>query len=223
MALCPAFESALASAIEYLMTGSLGRPYTLVETINWLAKEGVSPSHEIGKRFEVMCRDCEGFEGCFWNLLPQPKKLRDELEGFLGQGIFNYSGSIEQALLGKLPWSRIPLEFMFVWILGRERWKLGGTLTLNAEDMKRYVFVTFNQLGKPYIFIPVSGETDKEAEEQGMMFFEMLQKEEKFMNEFPDAPILVVTLSTENRGTYRRGVPAFVRLHHLPIFLATHA
>ena len=96
------FSEALTSAIDELMTGKHGRPYTLVEVITWLFSQLINPTHPIGKAFEMSVREAETEDHGLLELLKDPKRLREELEGFLSPGIMNYSTSLEHALLGQL-------------------------------------------------------------------------------------------------------------------------
>ena len=217
MPLSPVFSEALTSAIDELMTGKHGRPYTLVEAIAWLFNELVKPKHPIGKAFEMSVKETEDTQGDLLELLKEPKKLREELEAFLSPGIVNYSTSIEHALLGRLPWDQIPVEFMMVWIFGRARWVVESAQPLELEDFKRVSFLVRNPEGKKLVFISASGETDEEAERQGKAAYELVRKDAG------ELPAYVVTLSKENHGQLKKGNPEILRLHHLPSFLATRA
>ncbi len=215
MPLSPVFSEALTSAMEELMTGKHGRPLTLVEVITWLSNQLVNPTHPIGKAFEMATRESEVTEGDLLELLKDPKKLGKELEEFLSPGILNYSSSIEHALLGRLPWSQIPLEFMMVWIIGRAGWVVESAVPLELQDFKRVSFLVRNPGGKRLILVSASGETDEEAERQGKAAFELVKGGE--------VPAYVVTLSKENKGQMKKGNPGVVRLHYLSSFLATRA
>jgi hypothetical protein len=215
--LSPIFSEALTSAIDELMTGKHGRPYTLVEAISWLFNELVVPKHPIGKAFELSVKEAEDTQGDLLELLKEPKKLREELEGFLSPGIVNYSTSIEHALLGRLAWSRIPVEFMMVWIFGRARWVVESAKPLELEDFKRVSFLARNPAGKKLVFISASGETDGEAEKQGLAAYELVK------GDVGGLPVYVVTLSRENEGQLKKGNPGILRLHYLSSFLATRA
>lgn len=211
------FSEALTSAIDELMTGKYGRPYTLVEVITWLFNQLVSPKHLIGKTFEMSVREAEEDDHGLLELLKEPPKLRKELEGFLSPGIINYSSSLEHAMLGQLPWGQIPLEFMMVWIFGRARWVVEAAVPVEVGDFKRVSFLVKNPEGKKLVLISASGETDEEAERQGHAAFELVE------GDIGEVPAYVVTLSTENRGEPRKGKPGILRLHRLSRFLATRA
>ena len=208
------FSEALTSAIDELMTGKHGRPYTLVEVITWLSNQLVTPKHPIGKVFEMSMREGESEDGGLLELLKDPKNMRKELEGFLSSGIMNYSMSLEHAMLGQLSWDKLPLEFMMVWIFGRARWIVETAKPLEVNGFKRVAFFAKNTAGKKHIFISASGETDDEAEKQGKQAYEKLKLEEEL-------PVHVVTLSKENKGQLKKGNPGILRLHHLSNFLAT--
>ncbi|MBR9681160.1 MAG: hypothetical protein GOU98_05075 [Candidatus Altiarchaeota archaeon] len=206
----PTFSAALTSAIDELMLGKYGRPYTLVEVITWLFNQLVYPKHPIGKSFEMSIKEEEVDSNNFLELLKEPKKLRKDLEEFLSPGILNYSTSLEHAMLDQLPWSQLPLEFMMVWIFGRGRWTVETAKPLELDNFKRVAFFTKSPSGKTIVFISASGETDREAEAQGKEAYEIFepQNTEKL-------PVYVVTLSKENQGNLKKGNLNFVKLHYL--------
>lgn len=216
MPLCPDFSAALTSAVEELMTGKHGRPLTLVEVITWLHNQLVEPTHPIGRTFEMAVRESEPTDGCLTELVKEPKRMRQELEDFLSTGIINYSTSLEQAMLGRLPWSQLPLEFMMVWIFGRAGWVVDSARPVELGDFKRVSFLARSPRGRKAVFISASGETDSEAEEQGMEAYSHVASSID-----PGLPVHVVTLSLENEGMMRKGEPSVVRLHYLPRLLVT--
>jgi hypothetical protein len=216
VSLCPTFSAALTSAIEEFMTGKHGRPYTLVEVITWLFNQLVEPKHPIGRTFEMAVREEEPTPQCLTQLVGDPKRLRAELEEFLSPGILNYSTSLERAMLGQLPWSQLPVEFMMVWTFGRARWVVDSAQPVPAGGFKRVSFLAHGPGGRRAIFVSASGETDSEAEEQGAEVVKELPPH-------PEIPAYVVTLSTENEGSFRKGEPGVVRLHYLPRFLISAA
>ena len=206
----PTFSAALTSAIDELMLGKHGRPYTLVEVITWLFNQLVYPKHPIGKSFEMAIREEEVDQNHFLELLKEPQKLKKDLEEFLSPGIINYSTSLEQVRLNQLPWSQVPLEFMMVWVFGRGRWTVEAAKPLELGEFKRVAFFAKSPSGKTIVFISASGETDEEAEAQGREAYAVFepQNTEKL-------PVYVVTLSQENKGNLKKGNVNFVKLHYL--------
>ncbi len=212
--LCPNFSAALKSAMDELMTGKHGKPFTLLQVITWLSNQLVNPTHPIGRAFERSCRECEGGEGCFLELIKRPKKLKKELEEFLSPGILSYSTALEHAYLGQLPWSQIPLEFMMVWTFGGNRWVVESARPIEIDGFKRVAFTVRSPNGRRFVFISAGGETDRDAEEQGRYLYHSFVKSLK-----EELPVYVVTLSRENKGTFKPGDPSFIRLHYLGNFL----
>jgi hypothetical protein len=210
--------SALSSAIDEFMTGKYGRPMTLVEVITWLFNQLINPTHPIGKSFENAEREEDAEEDDLLDLLKDPKKLKVELESFLSPGIINYSTSIERVLLGQLRWSQVPIEFMMVWIFGKNRWTVESANPVEAGGTKRVAFIVRNPYGVPHLFVSASGATDEEAEEQGQAIHD------KFSEGFAEnIPRYMVTLSTENKGSFSQGMPNVIRLHYLSTFLISRA
>ena len=214
----PTFSAALVSAIDEFMTGKFGRPKTLVEIITWLFNQTVNPNHSIGKAFELAMRDEVEQGNDFFSLLKSPKRLKEELENFLSPGIINFSTSVERIMLGQLPWNQLPVEFMMVWMFGRNRWTVEKATPVRAGNMTRIAFLVRNPNGIPSIFISASGETDKKAEEQGILAHDEFSKA---FNE--DIPRFIVTISNENEGKFKQSMPGIIRLHYLPNFLINRA
>ena len=216
--MCPSFAASLVGAIDDLMLGKQGRPRTLVETITWMANQIVAPSHPIGKALEAACRGCETPETCFLQLLSEPQRLKKELEELLSPGLMTFSTSVEHALLGQLRWSQMPLEFLVVWVIGRNRWVVESANPVDVQGFKRVVFKVRNPVGSPVILVTAAGETDEEAEEQGMKAYE-----EYSQSSDENVPAYIVTLSTENKGNSKEGSPGVLRLHYLANFLVGRA
>lgn len=200
------------------MLGKQGRPRTLVETITWMANQIVSPNHPIGRALEAACKECETPETCFLQLLQNPPHLKKELEELLSPGIVTFSTSVEHALLGQLKWSQMPLEFLLVWVIGRNRWVVESATPVDVQGFKRVVFKVRNPVGSPLILVTAAGETDEEAEEQGRKAYE-----EYAQDSTENIPTYIVTLSTENKGTFKKGDPGILRLHYLANFLVGSA
>ena len=215
MAVCPSFAASLVSAVDELMLGKHGRPRTLVEIITWMASQIVNPTHPIGKSLEAACRSCETPETCFLQILSKPQQLRQELEDLLSPGLMSFSTSVEHALLGQLRWSQLPLEFLVVWVLGRNRWVVESATPVDVQGFKRVVFKVRNPVGSPLVLVTAAGETDAEAEEQGRMALDEYTPE--------NVPVHIVTLSKENKGTFGEGDPGVIRLHYLANFLVGRA
>ena len=216
--MCPSFAASLVSAIDDLMFGKQGRPRTLVETITWMASQVVAPSHTIGRALEAACKDCETPDDCFLQLLSEPQRLKKELEELLSPGILTFSTSVEHALMGQLQWSQLPLEFLVVWVIGRNRWVVESANPVDVQGFKRVVFKVRNPVGSPVILVTAAGETDAEAEEQGRKAYEEYTQSSK-----ENIPAYIVTLSTENKGTFNKGDLGILRLHYLANFLVGRA
>lgn len=216
--MCPSFAASLVNAIDELMLGKQGRPRTLVETITWMANQVVVPTHPIGKAFESACKDCETPETCFLQLLQNPQQLKIELEELLSPGLVTFSTSVEHALLGQLQWSQLPLEFLVVWVIGRNRWVVESADPVDVQGFKRVIFKVRNPVGSPLILVTAAGETDEEAEEQGRKAYE-----EYAQSSTENILTYIVTISTENKGTFKKGDPGFLQLHYLANFLMGRA
>ena|GEM_PF-3526480 len=229
VALCPASSAALINAMEFLMVGADGsRPMTLLETLNWLAQQAVVPTHTIGRSFEAACRECEISEDkCMLDLLARPQQLREELENLLSPGVFTFSSALEQVLLGNLTWNRLPGEFLFVWLLGRNRWAIRQSFQANLGEIQRAGFICVSPRGKHMLFIFSAGETDEAAEKQGGQVFKELQKQGVLKDHPEIQASVVVTASQENRGQYYRAGnptdPDLLRMHALSDFLIKQA
>jgi len=206
----PTFSATLISAIDELMLGKHGKPYTLVEVITWLFNQLVNPKHPIGKSFEMAIKEEEVDENHFLELLGNPQKMKKDLEEFLSPGIMNYSTSLEQARLNQLPWSQIPLEFMMVWVFGRGRWVVDVAKPIDLGGLTRVAFFAKGPSGKKILFISAAGETDQDAENQGITAYEAFKDQNT-----ESLPVYIVTLSQENKGNLKKGKPNFVRLHYL--------
>lgn len=214
--------------MEHLMVGAEGeRPKTLLETLNWLAKQVVVPTHAIGRSLEAACRECEVSEDkCLLDLLSRPKQLRAELEDLLSPGIFNYSTALEQVLLGNLTWNRLPGEFLFVWLLGRNRWGIRDALQVQQGELSRAGFLSASPRGKVVLFIFAAGETDQAAEKQAQQVYDALKQRGDLKKHPEIQDVVAVTVSQENRGSFQKGgpnQPNFLRLHALTDFLIKQA
>ncbi len=214
----PTFSAALTSSIDEFMTGKYGRPRTLVEIITWLSNQLVKSNHPIGKAFELATREEPEDGNDFFSLLKAPKRLKGELEAFLSPGIINFSTSIERAMLGQLPWNQLPLEFLMVWIFGRNRWTVENAKPIKVGEMTRIAFIVRNPSGIPFLLISASGDTDECAEKQGKVVHA------EFTKTFSeDLPRFIVTISNENEGKFKQGLPGVIRLHYLSNFLISHS
>ncbi len=227
MALDPASSAAIVNAMEYLMVGGDGeRPKTLLETLNWLSQQAVVPTHVIGKSFAKAMQDDATPENNLLDLMAKPKELRKELEQLLSPGIFSYSSALEQVLLGNLTWNRLPGEFLFVWLLGRNRWSISNAYQINLGELSRAGFIAVSPKGKRILTAFAAGETDEEAEAQGLRIFGRL-REQGVLQRHPEIKdCLIVTLSRENKGVFKKGGagrPSILRLHGLSDYLIKHA
>ena len=227
MALDPASSAAIINAMEYLMVGRDGeRPKTLLEILNWLAQQAVKPTHVIGKSFEKALRDDATSENNLLDMMANPQELRKELENLLSPGIFNYTSALEQVLLGNLTWNRLPGEFLFVWLLGRNRWSISNAFQVRIGELSRAGFITVSPRGKHILTIFATGTTDEEAENQGLQIFKELQGQ-GILGRHPEIKeTFIITLSTENKGSFRKGKghqPHILRLHGLSDYLIKHA
>ncbi|MBR9681969.1 MAG: hypothetical protein GOV00_04190, partial [Candidatus Altiarchaeota archaeon] len=74
MPLDPASSAAIINAMEHLMVGGEGeRPKTLLEVLNWLARESVIPTHIIGTSFQKAMEDDATPDNNLLDLMAKPK------------------------------------------------------------------------------------------------------------------------------------------------------
>ncbi|MBR9679945.1 MAG: hypothetical protein GOU99_02765 [Candidatus Altiarchaeota archaeon] len=223
MALCPSFAAALNSCLESFFLGSEGEPWPLLKILAWQANQLVRPTHLVGRSLEMSCRECPGDDGCILDLMREPVRLRKELENFLSPGLLGFSEGLEYAMLGRLPWEKLAVEFPFIWLLGRASWRIDIAIPLQHKDYTRAAFLVVGPMNQQLVLVPAAGKTDSEAEAIGKTLLETLHKSWKDHQNhihYAEVPHYLVTLSRENKGNMTADT---VRLHHLPVFLASRA
>lgn len=138
MAMCSAALQMMEACFEKCSLGMGGAPKPLSALAlcmgdNFHKIKRQEAACPISREFINRCQQCSERSDCFWEKTETPAVLAEELKGYFGDQVVNFSHQLETWLKGGDE-KEVRLEFPITWLMAHYKWSVPTALPLSAPD-----------------------------------------------------------------------------------------